>query len=378
MNKTYHVSLTETQTIFIRNSTKKGILSTKKFTRMQILWLSSQGISDPQIAFTTGRSISTIERTRKSFVTNGFEAALNQKKRRGRPPKLTTAGQELIVQLIKEQPPIGYARWTGALVRLKIIELGVVKSVSLSTIYRCLRARKLKLHQRKTWCTSKIDEKFVQQAEKVLEVYHRPYNEAFPVVCFDEKSYELKAHVRQPLPAAPGKPMREDNEWKRHGTVNIFMFCEPKKGWRHVKVTKRRTKKDFARCMKQLTNVFYPKATKITVVLDNLNTHKKQAIIDCYGEEEGTKIADKLEFVHTPIHGSWLNMAEIELSVLSSQSLNRRIPEKKTLNREIRSWNKIRNKIAAPINWKYSIEDLYKLFEKIKSKQSQESNPSKF
>jgi transposase len=378
VNKTYHVSLTETQTIFIRNSTKKGVLSTKKFTRMQTLLLSSQGQSDLQISLTVGRSIPSIERTRKVFVTEGFEAALGQKKRRGRPPTLTTAGQEVIVQLIKEQPPTGYARWTGSLVRLRIIELGIVKSISLSTIYRCLRARKIKLHQRKTWCLSKIDEKFVEQAEKVLEVYHRPYDKAFPVICFDEKSYELKANVRQPLPPAPGKPMREDNEWKRYGTVNIFMFCEPKKGWRYVKITKRRTKKDFARCMKQLTNVFYPKATKVTVVLDNLNTHTKQAIIDFYGEEEGTKIADKLEFVHTPIHGSWLNMAEIELSVLSSQSLNRRIPEKKILNREIRCWNKIRNKISEPINWKFSVEDLYELFEKIKSKQNQRANPSKF
>jgi transposase len=345
---------------------------------MQTLLLSSQGQSDLQISLTVGRSIPSIERTRKVFVTEGFEAALGQKKRRGRPPTLTTAGQEVIVQLIKEQPPTGYARWTGSLVRLRIIELGIVKSISLSTIYRCLRARKIKLHQRKTWCLSKIDEKFVEQAEKVLEVYHRPYDKAFPVICFDEKSYELKANVRQPLPPAPGKPMREDNEWKRYGTVNIFMFCEPKKGWRYVKITKRRTKKDFARCMKQLTNVFYPKATKVTVVLDNLNTHTKQAIIDFYGEEEGTKIADKLEFVHTPIHGSWLNMAEIELSVLSSQSLNRRIPEKKILNREIRCWNKIRNKISEPINWKFSVEDLYELFEKIKSKQNQRANPSKF
>lgn len=373
MNKTYHVSLTETQAIFIRNSTKKGVLSTKKFTRMQILWLSSKGISDPQIAIATSSSISTIERTRKSFVTKGFEAALGQKKRRGRPPKLTAAGQELIVQLIKEQPPIGYARWTGTLIRLKIIGLGIVKSISLSTIYRFLRARKIKLHQRKKWCLSKIDEKFLERGKIVLETYHRPYDKNHPVICFDEKSYELKSHVREPLPAAPGKPRREDNEWKRHGTVNIFMFCEPQKGWRHVKITKRRTKKDFARCMKQITDVFYPKVEKITVVFDNLNTHTKQAIIDFYGEKEGGRIVDKLEFVYTPLHGSWLNMAEIELSVLSSQSLDRRIPHKKILNKEIRSWNKDRNRAFTPINWKYTVQDLYDLFEKIKSKQNQES-----
>lgn len=378
MNKTYHVSLTETQIISLRNSTKKGVLSTKKFVRMQILILSSQGISDKQISINVGRSVSMVERTRKAFATKGLEEALGKKRGPGRPPTLNAAAQEFIVQLVKQQPPVGYARWTGALIRLQLIKLGIVKKISLSPIYRCLRARKIKLHQRKTWCLSKIDEKFVEQAEKVLAVYHRPYNAAFPVVCFDEKSYELKAHVRQPLPAAPGKPMREDNEWKRYGTVNIFMFCEPKKGWRHVKVTKRRTKKDFARCMRQLVDQFYPSATKITVVLDNLNTHKKQAIIDFYGEIEGTRIADKLEFTHTPIHGSWLNMAEIELSVLSNQSLERRIPDKKTLNQEIRSWNKIRNKAATPIKWKYSVEDLHKLFEKIKAQKNHILNPSKF
>lgn len=373
MNKTYRVSLTEAQKTFLQNSTKKGVLSTKKFTHMQTLLLSSQGMSDVEISVATRRSISTIERTRKAFAINGLDVVLKQKPRKGRPPKLNDAAKEFILKLIQEKPPIGYARWAGRLVRQKIIELGIVKSISLSTIYRFLKAKKIKLHQRKTWCLSKIDEKFVEQGKIVLETYNKLYNSKFPVVCFDEKSYELKSHLRKPLPTVPGKPMREDNEWKRYGTVNIFMFCEPKQGWRHVKITKRRTKKDFAKCMKQLTDVFYPDATKITVVLDNLNTHTKQAIIDFYGAKEGVRIANKLEFVHTPVHGSWLNMAEIELSVLSTQSLDRRIPDKKILNKEVKSWNKDRNKAAVPINWEYSVEDLYKLFEKIKSKQTQES-----
>jgi len=370
VNKIYQVSLTETQTILLQNSTKKGILSTKKMTRVQTLLLASQGMPDSKIAVATGRSIPTIERTRKSFALNGLEIALEQKKRRGRPPKLDGAAQELMMKLVQETPPIGYARWTGRLVRQRLIELGVVESVSLSTIYRYLKAKKIKLNQRKTWCISKIDEKFIDQGKIVIETYDKPYDSKFPVVCFDEKSYELKSHVRQPLPPKPGKPMREDNEWKRHGTVNIFMFCEPLKGWRKVKITRRRTKIDFARCMKQLTKI-YSKAIKIIVVLDNLNTHTKQAIIDFYGPKAGAKIAAKIEFVKTPIHGSWLNMAEIELSTLSTQSLARRIPDKKTLNKEVRAWNKDRNKAAAGINWTYSVEDLNRLFEKIRAKQVQ-------
>jgi transposase len=375
VNKTYRVSLSETQATMLQKSIKTKNLSTKEFINMQILLLASQGKKDAIIAETTGRSISTVERTRKHFVQGGTDTSLAPAKnqRKGRPPKLNAAAKEFIVQLIQKSPPVGYARWTGALIRKTLINQGVVKSISLSTIYRCLKSRKIRLNQRKTWCISKFDEKFVAQAKIVIETYHRPYNSDNPVVCFDEKSYELKENVRKPLPPRPGRALREDNEWRRHGTVNIFMFCEPKRGMRHVKVTKRRTKLDFARCMKQLTDVFYPKASKITVVLDNLNTHTKKAIIDTYGPEIGQQIADRLEFVHTPVHGSWLNMAEIELSVLSSQSLKRRIPCKIMLNKEIRAWNKDRNKSRTPINWKYTIEQLNELFEKIRLKQSEAS-----
>ena len=215
-----------------------------------------------------------------------------------------------------------------------------------------------------------MDAEFLKKGKKVIETYSLPYDSKRPVICFDEKSYELKGDARAPLPVEPGKPIREDYEWTRHGTVNIFLFCEPKTGWRHVKVTKRRTKNDFARCMKQLVDVFYPNAIKITVVLDNLNTHTKQAIIDFYGEAEGNRILRKLKFVKTPVHASWLNMAEIELSALSSQSLDRRIPTKKMLNAEIRAWNKARNKEKKPINWTYTVEELNSLFEKIQAKQS--------
>jgi transposase len=375
VNKAYRVFLSQTQAALLQKSIKIKHLSTKIFVSIQILLLSAQGEKDTIIAETTGRSVSTIERARKKFVRDGIDVVLKpvQYRRRGRQLKLNAAAQEFIVQLIQKSPPIGYARWTGKLIRQTLIDKGIVKSVSLSTIYRCLRSRKIKLNQRKTWCLSKIDEKFVSQGKIVIETYHRSYNPDNPVICFDEKSYELKEDVRQPLPPRPGKPMREDNEWRRHGTTNIFMFCEPKKGWRHVKITKRRTKVDFARCMKQLTHVFYPRASKITIVLDNLNTHTKQAIIDVYGPHLGQEIADKLEFVHTPIHGSWLNMAEIELSVLSTQSLKRRIPSRIMLNKEIRAWNKNRNKAKTPINWRYTIEELNELFEKIRAKQSETS-----
>jgi transposase len=375
VNKAYRVSLTETQTTQLQNLIKKGVLSTLCCAHAQILLLSSRGTSDTGISMATGRSIATVERTRKAYVTSGLDKLIKRKKRPGQPAKLDAAAQELMVKFIQERPPSGYARWTGKLVQNKLILLGIVSSISLSTIYRHLRVKKIKLNQRKTWCISKIDEKFVQQGKVVLETYNKAYDSSFPVICFDEKSYELQAHVREPLPVKPGKPAREDNEWKRRGTANIFMFCEPLKGWRHVKITKRRTKKDFAKCMKQLTDWFYPQATKIIVVLDNLNTHTKEAILGFFGPEEGQRICDKIEFIKTPVHGSWLNMAEIELSVLSNQCLARRIPDQKILSKETHIWNRDRNDLAVPIKWTYTVQQLDDLFEKIKQKRLALSTP---
>lgn len=369
MNKMYHVSLTETQAILLQDLTKKKELSTNKKLRIEALRLLGHGLKDNQVAIAIGRSIPTIERVRKTFVLDGFDAVILHKKPRGRPLKLGAAGQELMIKFAQEEPPSGYARWTSKLLQKKLIHEGIVTSISVSTICRYLRVRRIKLHRKKIWCISKIDEKFVERAKVVIETYNRPYNKDNPVVCFDEKSYELKSDVRKPLPVSPGKPRREDNEWKRHGTVNIFMCCEPLRGSRYVKVTKRRTKKDFAKCMKTLVDKVYKHAEKITVVLDNLNTHTKKALTDSYGKDEGERIFKKLEFVKTPVHGSWLNMAEIELSALSTQSLARRIPSKAMLRREIRSWSRDRNTAKTPIKWTYSVEELYRLFEKIKAKQ---------
>lgn len=190
--------------------------------------------------------------------------------------------------------------------------------------------------------------------EDVLDLYAEPYDSQYPVVCFDESPYQLVSEARQPVLAAPGQPVRYDYEYRREGTCNLFMFVQPLGGWRHVKVTDRRTAQDFAQCMKDLVDSHFPQATLITVVLDNLNTHTPAALYDTFTPAEARRLLQKLDFCYTPKHGSWLNMAEIEFAVLSTQCLNRRIPDQATVRRRVGAWEASRNAQKATINWRFT------------------------
>lgn len=193
--------------------------------------------------------------------------------------------------------------------------------------------------------------------EDVLELYAEPYDAARPVVCFDECSKELHGHVADPIPASPGHPAKEDYEYVRHGTANLFVIVEPLAGTRQVTVTDRRTIPDFAAQMKYLCDVLYPAAAVIRVVLDNLNTHTLGSLFATYPPEEAWRLARRLEFHYTPKHASWLNMAECELSVLSRQCLNRRVPNKDELAVEVAAWVAERNRIEAKIVWTFRVAD---------------------
>lgn len=193
--------------------------------------------------------------------------------------------------------------------------------------------------------------------EEVLDLYAQPVDEKRPLVCFDEASKELHADVRQTLAAAPGKPVRQDCEYERRGTANLFMHLCPGLGWRHVAVTAQRTYLDFAQQMKALVEVHFPQAEKIRVVLDNLNTHTKGALYEAFAPEEAKRLADRLEFIHTPKHASWLNMAELERSVLTRQCLNRRLSDAATLAQEIAAWQEPRNSQRVTINWCFRVAD---------------------
>jgi len=193
--------------------------------------------------------------------------------------------------------------------------------------------------------------------EDVLELYQQPYDAKQPLVCMDETTKQLLSEVNEPLPARPGSPERFDYEYKREGVANLFMFFEPFQGRRHIKVTDQRTRLDWAEAMRELSDNYYPEAEKIVVVLDNLNTHGPASFYEAFPPEEARRLANRFEFHFTPKHGSWLNVAEIELSVLSRQCLDRRLADKEILAQEVRAWEEERNAQVVKVHWRFTTAD---------------------
>jgi DDE superfamily endonuclease len=193
--------------------------------------------------------------------------------------------------------------------------------------------------------------------EDVLDVYQRPYDPQRPQVCLDEASKQLLGEVREPLPLRPGQPAREDYEYERHGTANLFLVSEPLRGRRHVTVTDQRTRLDFAHVIKEVVDVHYPEAESIVLVMDNLNTHSPASLYEAFEPAAAKRLADKLEIHYTPKHGSWLNMAEIELSVLGRQCLAQRLPNKERLTEEVAAWEARRNQHSVRIDWRFTTAD---------------------
>lgn len=193
--------------------------------------------------------------------------------------------------------------------------------------------------------------------EDVLEVYTRPYDARYPQVCMDEMSKQLLTDTRPPLPVQPGHPARQDYEYERHGVCNIFLACEPLAGKRYTQVTMQRTKVDWAHFIRELVDVHYPQAHKLVLVQDNLNTHTIGALYEAFPAAEARRLARKLEIHYTPKHGSWLNMAEIELSVLSRQPLSERIEDQADLQRQVAVWQEQRNQQVVTIDWRFTVDD---------------------
>jgi hypothetical protein len=198
---------------------------------------------------------------------------------------------------------------------------------------------------------------FVAGMEDVLEVYQRPHDPEYPVVCVDETSKQLVAETRVPVAAKPGQPARYDYEYKRNGTANLFMIFAPLEGWRHVEVTDRHTAVDYAQILKAVADMNFPKAKKIVLVQDNLNTHKPASLYEAFPAAEARRLVERFEWHYTPKHGSWLDMAESELSVLSGQCLDRRIADKQTLTEEVAAWEKSRNKKHVKADWQFTTAD---------------------
>jgi len=208
------------------------------------------------------------------------------------------------------------------------------------------------------WCIpAKADGEFVCHMEDVLDVYQQPYDPRRPMVCMDELSKQLVGEVTPPLPLEPGQPARCDYEYERQGTANLFMFFEPLVGHRFVQVTDHRTKIDWAYAVRELVDVHYPEAERIILVMDNLNTHSLGSLYEAFEPTEAKRIADRLDVHHTPKHGSWLNMAEIELGVLSRQCLDRRIPNQSHLIQYVALWQSNRNQAQVKVDWRFTTAD---------------------
>ena len=193
--------------------------------------------------------------------------------------------------------------------------------------------------------------------EDVLDVYRLPYDKSCPVICMDEKPYQLLGQVREPIPMKPGHPLREDSEYVRNGTCSIFVFCEPLTGWCHAQANDQRTKVDWAEQIRRLLQIYYPDAPKIRLVMDNLNTHVIASLYQAFEPQLARKLAKRLEIHYTPKHGSWLDIAEIEIGILSKQCLERRVPSLSDLNREISAWETLHNSSPAKIDWQFTTDD---------------------
>ena len=211
------------------------------------------------------------------------------------------------------------------------------------------------------WCIPELNDEFKKKMEDVLKVYAKPYNPKRPLICLDEKQTQLLGDVRKSIPAKPGKIAKQDYEYERKGTCSIFVAIEPKAGKRYVEVREQRTRKDFAEVVENIFNR-YPEAKGIDLVVDNLNTHNEKSFYEAFDKEKAEKILSKIKFHHTPKHGSWLNMSEIEISTLTRQCLKARIPTIKMLRRKVKKWQYKRNKLKIRINWSFSKKDAKNVF----------------
>lgn len=364
MNERYIVELTAQERNSLLALTRGGKPGARRVKRAQILLLADEGATDEAIATALKAGTSTVFRTRRRFVLAGLDHALSEAPRPGGRRKLSGRQQALLVAVACSEPPPGRKRWTLDLLAGEMVRLTEHKSISRDTIGRRLAENELKPWQKRMWCIPKVTPEFVARMEDVLDLYAEQ-EPCDPVVCFDETPTQLIGETRTPLPPRPGQPAIYDYEYRRNGTANLFMFVDAHRRWRHVKATSRKTNIDFAECMRDLVDEHYPAAPLIRVVLDNLSTHKPASLYEAFEPAEARRILRRLEFHFTPKHGSWLNMAEIEIGILTRQCLGRRIPDHELLSSEVTAWASHRNAAGARITWMFRVEDARRKLSKV-------------
>ena len=356
MNVRYRVELSQAERDALAALLSGGKHSVRKLKRAQILLAADAGESDAAVAASLRVGGSTVYRTKRRFVLGNLAAALSEEPRPGAARKLSGKEEALLVATACSSPPAGRARWTLELLAGELVKLTAHDSLSRETVRRRLAENDLKPWRKDMWCIPQVDGEFVARMEDVLDLYAEPPDAKRPVVCFDESPTQLIGEVRQSIPARPGQLERYDCEYKRNGTANLFVFLDVHRPWRKIKVTDSRTGVDFAVCMRDLTDVYFPKAKLIRVVLDNLSTHSAGMLYRAFPPDEARRVLRRLEFHYVPKHASWLNMVEIEIGVLRSQCLDRRIATKTQVESEIAAWERQRNAAAARIKWMFTTD----------------------
>ena len=354
MNVRYRVELSHAERTELRALLSHGKQAARKLKRAQILLAADAGASDEAIAASVGVGGSTVYRTKRRFVFGNLEAALSEEPRPGADRKLSGKEEALLVATACSNPPEGRARWTLELLADELVRLTEHDSLSRETVRRRLAENDLKPWRKDMWCIPQVDGEYVARMEDVLDLYAEPPDPNRPVVCFDESPVQLIGETRQPIPAMSGQLERYDCEYKRNGTANLFIVLDVHRSWRGVKVTDSRAAVDFAACMRELSDVHFPKAERIRVILDNLSTHSAGALYKAFPAGEARRMLRRLEFHYTPKHASWLNMVEIEIGVLRSQCLDRRIATKASLIAEVAAWERHRNASGARIQWMFT------------------------
>ena len=356
MNVRYRVTLTQDERDDLGALLSGGQQAARKLKRAQILLAADAGVGDEEIAASVGVGGSTVYRTKRRFVEGNLEGALSEEPRPGAERKLTGKEEALLVATACSNAPAGRARWTLELLADEMVRLTAHESLSRETVRRRLADNDLKPWRRKMWCIPQVDAEYVARMEDVLDLYAEAPDPQRPVVCFDESPIQLIGEVRRPIPPEPGQIERYDCEYRRNGTANLFVFLDANRAWRKVRVTERRTATDFAVCMRDLAYVYYPKAERVRVVLDNLSTHSAGALYQTFPADEARRLLRRLEFHYIPKHASWLNMVEIEIGVLASQCLDRRVGTFSRLVAEVAAWEKQRNADRARVSWSFTTE----------------------
>jgi len=359
MAKIYAVDLSEEERALLNKLITSGTQRVRKTNHARILLKANAGWTDRTIAEALNVSIPTIQRVRQRFIEQGFEQALNPSPTRRKYQRLLDGVQEAyLIAMACSAPLKGCRRWSLRLLAERMVQMEYANELSHETVRQVLSENELKPWLRKEWCIPpKENAQFVYHMEDILDVYQRPADPRYPLVCFDETPVQLVSETRNALPMKVGQPERWDYKYHREGTANLFVFFAPLQNRRHVQVMEHRTKVDWAMCMCDLVDVHFTQAERIILVEDQLNTHDPSALYEVFPPAEAKRILDRLEFHFTPKHGSWLNMAEIESSVLSRQCLDRYISSRTMLIEEVSAWETDRNMSGATVDWRFTTAD---------------------